>query len=483
MFEELKKKKLRREIVTKINDYNEKRTTNLPEIGESFLELANTINKQITKTEKRIKRSLIQKIALKYNKLILTEFELEARLHQYQFLIKHRRDETTKLNLELYTKITNEVNAEFERIIKSDDELTSLKRKFHSTLWVYGNPNYKQVTKSTKSSFDTYSFKELLEMLDSKTFYKFKQDQIPELFQAIANKYCASLGIKELPIIFEYKKYNDSLGSYTRFGNYIHINAEYLKIFEALKQKGVENRYLQYKMLQTIVHECRHAYQGTNQKHTNRSKYIQNCAKINTHYLFRLYYPKHKYEENYTHYGYGYRIIELDAQNEANQFLLDISKIKLCNSKEIQNYVLSVLPKTKYPAKNSVIKEMFELVSNHGIPHDLSKMIYENMKFLGLTTASNLVTYESGKINYAKTNENNVQSLNTVRVKLSLCREQRYREEYFTTLFEPETIIQPYATKAGLSVQEYREQIDAELKQDKEDCKTASIQAESYILQ
>ena len=483
MFEELKKKKLRHSIVTGIRDYNEKKSTDLPKIGDSFLDLANELNKQITKTEKRIRRHLVQKIALKYNKLILTSFELEARLHQYQFLAKHRRDKQTLENLDLYTKITNEVEKQFEEIIKNDEELTSLKTKFHSTLWVYGNPNYKQITKSTKSPFDSCTFTQLLEMLDSKTFYNFKTEEICQLYQAIANKYCTSMGIKELPIIFEYKKYNDSLGSYTRFGNYIHINAEYLKVFEELKSKGLNNKYLQYKILQTVIHECRHSYQGTNTRNNAKSRYIQNCAKINTHYLFRLYYPNHQYEENYTHYGYGNRLIELDAQNEANQFLIDISKTKLCNSKEIQLYALGNLPKTKYQAKNSVIKEIFELVSNHGLTHPLSKMIYENMKFLGLTAKNNLVTYESGKIDYAKTNEANLQSLNTIKVKLALARETRLRESYFPTLFNPDGIIEPYAIKSGMTVAEYREQIEEELKQDKDDCRTASILADSYILQ
>ena len=105
------------------------------------------------------------------------------------------------------------------------------------------------------------------------------------------------------------------------------------------------------------------------------------------------------------------------------------------------------------------------------------------MKFLGLTAKNNLVTYESGKIDYAKTNEANLQSLNTIKVKLALARETRLRESYFPTLFNPDGIIEPYAIKSGMTVAEYREQIEEELKQDKDDCRTASILADSYILQ
>lgn len=472
MLYNIRKKSKTKEIVKLIKDYNNGTSTDLQEIGDHIFYYSKFLNKKIIATEKRIKFNILISTALKYNKLILTEFELDNRIYQAKFL--HKQED-----IDLYTKIKKEVNDKFIEALKNNQELMLSKKHYHAVLWLHSNAKKYQITKSPDSEYDKYKFTELLEMLDSNRFYKLNENQMMSLFQAIANKYCATQNIPKIPLIYVANKHTISLGSYSRFGNYIHINNDYVKIFNKLKENNSTNKYFQYKLLQTVIHECRHSMQAIGTTYNLRSKYISNCYRINTHYLQRLYLPKNPYEEGPGAYGYLSRVIEMDAHDESIRFMLDVSRLKLSNAKELEKFALYVVP-PKYENKNSVIKEMMELVSNQGLTPGLSKAIYENMQILGLTANHNKVM-SNGKINYEKTNENNVQNLNQTRLKIALDREKRYREEFFPTLFAQEEIIKPYAEKDGQTVTSFVSQLKSEFENEKSEFQNTSLSVGSFM--
>lgn len=476
---ESKKRRLTKLVATKVHEYNAGKHTDLIAIGDDLFKLKSVINNQISAIERRYKRNIVIRTALKYNKLIFSEFELDARISMYKHMVKGSYDDA-KENLELYTKLREEVDRQYDEAIRNDTHLTRLKYRFHSVMWLYTNPHYKQITKSPDSPYDGLKLTQLLEMFDSKSFYKLSEREVIDLCQAVANKYCTSMGIRKLPVIFEYEKYNDAFGKYSRFGNYVLMNGEYLTIINKLRENGSENKYLQYKLLQTVIHECRHSFQAMNTRADRKSTYIRNCAHINMHYMHRIYNPQHIYDETYNRYGYMSRIIELDAQNEANQFLLDVSLLRLKNATEIRRYVLASLPE-KYKAENSVIKEMRDLIANYGLPHGLSKSIYENMKILGLTHSRCVVT-NGDKIDYRLTNENNYHNLNSVQMRLALGREELMRKEYFPTLFDSATIIETEATKQDTPVDTYRQELQSGLQSEREEVKIVSAQTNCFLM-
>lgn len=472
MLYNIRKKTKTKEIIKLIKNYNNGTSTDLQEVGDYIFYYSKFLNKKIIATEKRIKFNILLSTSLKYNKLILTEFELESRIYQAQFL--HNQE-----NIDLYTKIKKEVNDKFFNALKENKELLADKKRYHAVLWLYSNAQKYQISKSPDSEYDNYKFTELLEMLGGDRFYKLNENQMMSLFQAIANKYCATQNIPKIPLIFATDKDTIALGSYSRFGNYIYINNDYVKIFNKLKANNSTNKYLQYRMLQTVIHECRHSMQAVGTPYNRRSKYISNCYRINTHYLQRLYFPKHNYEEGLGAYGYLSRVIEMDAHDESIKFMLDVSKLKLSNAKELEKFALYVIP-PKYENKNSVIKEMIELVSNQGLPPGLSKAIYENMQILGLTTNHNKVM-SNDKTDYEKTNENNVQWLNQTRLKIALDREKRYREEFFPTLFTPEDVIHPYAEKEGMPTSTFINQLKSDFENEKSEFQNTSESVGSFM--
>ena len=474
-----KKRKLTKIIATKIHEYNAGKHTDLISVGEDLFRLKKLLGKEIATIEKRYKRNIVIRTALKYNKLIFSEFELDSRISMYKHMIKGDYKDA-KENLELYTKMKMEVDRIYDETIKADTYLTQLKYRFHSVMWLYTDPHFKQLPTNTDSQFDDKTLTQLLEMFDSKSFYKLSEVEVIDLCQAVANKYCTSMGIKKVPVIFQSEKYDDALGKYTRFGNYVIINGDYLSIISRLRENGSENKFLQYKLLQTVIHECRHSYQATNIRTDRKSTYIRNCAHINMHFMNRIYNPQHEYDETFNRYGYSSRIVELDAQNEANQFLIDVSILGLQNSEEMRNYVLAHLPE-KYTVNTSIIREIRDLVENYGIPQPLSKSIYENMKILGLTHRRAL-TMSGEKIDYRQTNESNFRTINEFQMRMALRREQDLREEYFPTLFSSRTYLDKFCTRYGMSAEEYRKELRTSLEPDKEEIKNSCALGTYYAM-
>ena len=112
-------KKLTKIVANKIHEYNNGKHTDLISIGEDLFRLKQYLGKKISAIEKKYMRNIVIRTALKYNKLIFSEFELDSRLSMYKHLSKSHRPEDIA-NLELYTKIRSEVDKEYDETIKAD---------------------------------------------------------------------------------------------------------------------------------------------------------------------------------------------------------------------------------------------------------------------------------------------------------------------------------------------------------------------------
>jgi hypothetical protein len=187
--------------------------------------------------------------------------------------------------------------------------------------------------------------------------------------------------------------------------------------------------------------------------------------------MYRIYRPEHEYEAGSNSHGYLSRVIEMDAREVATQNLLDLSQINLINRNEIRDYALYSMPfpkspkDRKYPNHNSMIKQMFELIQNYGLSQSLSKNIYENMQILGLTKSKYLVYAPTkdgettGKIDYVKTVYNNYEHIHSIGLQLALAKETSLREKYFPTLFNPDSVIFPYAERSNTTVNQYKQDL------------------------
>lgn len=458
MFNKAKQKKLTAEIVKKIHDYNNNKHSDLVAIGEDILNLAKLINKEIIRIEKITKRSIIIKTSLRYNKLFFSDLGVDNNIIDAEYNNKHNHSPKTEENLTISKNIKKEVESTYKETLKSDEYLQYLKCRYHGLISLYSNANYKQITRSSTSKFDSLPFKKQIEMFSSTTFFDLSEDDIKELCQAVANSYCKQMGIRNLPIMFIHEPNSGSYGTYTRFGNYVYINDCYLDSIKKIKESGKTDSCIQYKLLKTVIHECRHSFQSVNNYKELKTKYVSNATKINAHYLLRIYYPEHLNSED-TRPNYYSRIHEMDAFNDSNKYLLELSKLNISNAKEIEDYAVYSLPKA-YKAKNTMILEMIELANNYGLTNELSKCIYENMKILGLTSSKYTEYINGDKINYAKTVESCVNNLNSIKLQFALNREKNYREEFFDTLFNRDKYLEEYASKYNMSKVEYENMLE-----------------------
>lgn len=199
-------------------------------------------------------------------------------------------------------------------------------------------------------------------------------------------------------------------------------------------------------------------------------KYVSNAIKINSHYMKRIFYVLDPYPED-PHPGYYSRLHELDAFNASNKVLIDMSKLDIKNAKEIEDFAIFDLQKD-YKAKNSVIKEMVDLVNNHGLTQNISKCIYENLKFLNLTSFKYIEYNNLDKIDYIKTVENCVENLNTTKLNNALKLEAYYRTKMFETLFNRDKYLEEYAEKYNMQKNEYETMLENKFEHENEEIKS-----------
>ncbi len=478
MLTKFKQTRKTKEIVEKVHAYNNQTNTDLVSIGKDIYDLSTLLNNEITAIEKKLRRSIIIKTSLDYNKLVFSDLALNNKIIECNYKANFSSKKAL-FDLEIYKKIKDEVEKKYQDALKTDSYLISLKNRFHSVLSLYTNSNYKQITRSSKSKYDSLPFEKQLEMFSSDTFFTLQIEDVKELCQAVANSYCNKMKIKNLPLIFLEDKKDFSLGSYNSFGNYIHINYNYIKIISSLKKLNSKNCLIQYKLLSTIIHECRHSYQATNTSKNMDIKYVSNAMKINSHYMKRIFYVNDPYPED-PHPGYYSRLHELDAFNASNKVLIDMSKLDIKNAKEIEDFAIFDLQKD-YKAKNSVIKEMVDLVNNHGLTQNISKCIYENLKFLNLTSFKYIEYNNLDKIDYIKTVENCVENLNTTKLNNALKLEAYYRTKMFETLFNRDKYLEEYAEKYNMQKNEYETMLENKFEHENEEIKSV-IQNENEMV-
>ena len=447
MFEKFKTKKQIKKVSGIVKAYNIGTFSDLPEIGEEIYKLAQFYNKQIQKLTAIITKDVTIATCLEHKKFILSYTDLDNKVRTLKYWNLHHSTQKEREELEFYTKLLELTNQRIDEAIATNEELNNLKYKFHNTLSTYKNPDYKQIRRTTSSKYDDLTLKEQIEMLEAKTFYNLNEEDIKDLYQAIANSYCDSLQIKRIPVIFDtFDKYSNSLGEFLTFGNYARINRQSIDDIIKLKQNNLTSNYLQYRILATVIHECDHAKHLAQQQSTKRSMYIHNSAQINNHFMIRIFYTENPFPET-PHPGYKFRIHEMSAFDESIKFMLDVAKLNPINAKELEYLALYMMP-TKYPSKNSLIGEMKALINDHGLPQSLSKAIYENMQVLGLTKTKNLVV-ENDRIDYRATIENNLRTVTKPQMIMALDYERQLRETYFDTLFNRDKYFQEYAIKYG----------------------------------
>ena len=445
MLEKVRTKRIIKKVSEQIKAYNAGSFSDLPKIGEEIYKLAKSYNEQIKKLTEKIIRDVVITTCLEHKKFILSYSDLDNKVRTLKYWNLHHSTQKEREELEFYTKLLDITNQRIEIAIATNNELNVLKYRFHNSLSIYKNPNYKQITKSPSSKFDDLTLKKQIEMLDGETFYKLSENDIKELYQAIANSYCDSLNIKRIPVIFaKFDKYSASLGEFLTFGNFARINEKSIEEIKTLQQKSLISNYLQYRILATVIHECDHSRHLSLKQSTDKSKYIHNSARINNHYMLRIFYSETPYPET-PNPGYRFRIHEMSAFDESIKFMLDIAKLNPCNAKQLEFVALHIMPKN-YTSKNTLISEMKQLINDHGLPQDLAKSIYENMQVLGLTKSKNLVTIKD-KIDYRATIENDFKSITKQQMSLALEYEEQLRHTYFDALFNRDKYFQEYAIK------------------------------------
>ncbi len=465
MFEKVKTKRQIKKVSEKIRAYNVGNFSDLPQIGNEIYKLAQYYNNQIKKLTDKIIRDIVIATSLEHKKFFLSYTDLKNKVATLEYWNKHHSTEKEQEELKFYTELLEITNQRIEKAIATNRELNILKYRFHNSLSTYKNPNFKQITKTTSSKFDNLTLKKQIEMLEANTFYKLSEDDIKELYQAIANSYCDSLNIKRIPVIFtKLDKYSASLGEYATFGNFVRINNENsIDDIGMLKQKNLVSNYLQYRILATVIHECDHSRHLSLNQSTERSKYIHNSARINNHYMLRIFYSETPYPET-PNPGYKYRIHEMSAFDESIKFLFDVAKLNPSNAKQLEFVALNLIPK-KYPSKNTLISEMKSLVFDYGLPQNLAKSIYENMQVLGLTKTKNLVV-TNDKIDYRITVENNFKTITKQQMSLALEYEEQLRKTYFDTLFNRDKYFQEYAIKYNSNPIMLEREVDQTIKND-----------------
>ena len=464
MLEKVKTKRQIKKVSGQIKAYNAGTFSDLPTIGEEIYKLAKYYNDQIKKLTDKIIRDVVIATCLEYKKFILSYTDLDNKVRTLKYWNLHHSTQKEREELEFYTKLLEITDQRIENALATNRELNILKYKFHNSLSTYKNPDYKQITKNTSSKFDDLPLKKQIEMLNAETFYKLCENDIKELYQAIANSYCDSLNIKRIPVIFsKFDKYSASLGEFLTFGNFARINENSIQEIKALQQKNLLSNYLQYRILATVIHECDHSRHLSLKQSTDKSKYIHNSARINNHYMLRIFYVETPYPE-IPNPGYKYRIHEMSAFDESIKFMLDVAKLNPCNAKELEFVALHIMPK-KYTSKNTLISEMKQLIDDHGLPQDLAKSIYENMQVLGLTKSKNLVTVKD-KIDYRATIERDFKSITQPQMALALDYEKQLRETYFDALFNKDKYLQEYGIKYNLNPSMLEHEIDKTINSD-----------------
>ncbi len=126
------------------------------------------------------------------------------------------------------------------------------------------DPNYKPKEPKTIATgqFSASSREELIDMFDSKNFYKLSNKQKAQLFQSVVNDYCISNGVSPCSIRVEDLPVSDKSVCY---GEYVPSDATIVLNKAVLESIGVaaltQNAFLPIQILSTLIHEAQHRVQ------------------------------------------------------------------------------------------------------------------------------------------------------------------------------------------------------------------------------
>ncbi len=163
--------------------------------------------------------------------------------------------------------------------------------------------------------FTSATREQLVSMFDSDKFYKMNNKQRTQLYQAVVNDYCRSKDIDPCGIKFTNLPISDKsvcFGEYVPSEKCVYLNS---KVLDMIDEAGsVSNNYLPYQILSTIIHEAQHAVQFS--KIQNQAESVKDFAISNA-----LFNP----QENLTYNQYLAEPDELDARNEAQQYIANMA--------------------------------------------------------------------------------------------------------------------------------------------------------------
>lgn len=126
------------------------------------------------------------------------------------------------------------------------------------------DPDYKPKEPKTIATgqFTASTREELIDMFDSKNFYKLSNKQKAQLFQSIVNDYCISNGVSPCSIRVENLPVSDKSVCY---GEYVPSDATIVLNKAVLESIGVaaltQNAFLPIQILSTLIHEAQHRVQ------------------------------------------------------------------------------------------------------------------------------------------------------------------------------------------------------------------------------
>ena len=479
-------------VSKKIEEYKSiKNDSALLSLQKSTSKLLSLYNDEIVKKEYKMQNALTVKYALEKKHLIFNFMALENECRGAAFdlnifsidpenlkeilITDENKDNKKVLKYNEYLGIYNKVQKEFKKYINEDEELNRLKQEYHTIFEKFYKNDF-GCDVSSASKFDTLSWKKLIEMFDTKTFYTLTKDDLKDLCQAVSNKITNKFNTKNCPIVVT--KLSNAFGQYNPFFKTIELTQDYMKYFDIYKSLNMNHKILPYQILTTTLHETRHSIQfnGEFTKNEKTGRFIQNCTFINKHYLGRVYDVQNRYNEQ-IYSGYYSKICEIDARDFSFKQLLDASKLDVPNAEELNNYVIHVLSRNA-TIKNSIIYEMASLCKDKGLNESLYTKIFETMTTLHMIDKRYMVYTDNHKIDYKQSVDNNFKNFNSLKLKLSLAKESSIREETFELACNSKKYLEDVAKEQNISVNELKEQNDTYYKEELETIKENNLESE-----
>ena len=243
-------------------------------------------------------------------------------------IVDELKDEKVKAKIEsLQHKLEANIEKESKQIKNrpsysafNEEERLIVSRKYNYYAKFALNKSLNKIpTNITKpksaGDFEGLSRSALVEYFDAKNFYSLGEKQQKQLYQAVVNEYCNSLGVQPCAVKFIELPFSEKTvcyGEYDPNKRVININSSVLDLLPDANG----NQYLPYKILATLVHEAKHSHQFENvgkQSLSTKEQYIKNSLITN--------------QSGLTFGQYLAEPDELDARNAAQEYFREMFEI------------------------------------------------------------------------------------------------------------------------------------------------------------